>query len=150
MDADVASVVSLLAAGVLTGNELGTWAVVHPAMHRLPFAQEVPAEQQLTRRYGLFMPGLMVGTTVAAFVSAGLLDGPARTLSLLGGACYVAMLSITLAGNVPINVRTLSFQGEDRDGWRRLRRRWDRLHTARVVLDLAGFTLIATAVVTAD
>jgi len=150
MSADIASVVSLLAAGVLTGNELGTWAVVHPAMRRLGFAREVAAEQQLTRRYGFFMPGLMVATVAAAFVSAGLLDGSARVLASLAGACYLAMLAITLTGNIPINVWTLRFDGGDERAWRARRSRWDRLHTLRIVLDVGGFMLVAAAAVTAD
>jgi hypothetical protein len=33
----------------------------------------------------------------------------------------------------------------DPDEWRRLRRRWDRLHSGRIVLDCAGFVLITLA-----
>jgi len=38
---EIAALVNLLAAGVLTGNELGTWAVVHPAIAKLDFREEV-------------------------------------------------------------------------------------------------------------
>ncbi len=144
---NLAQLVNLLAGGVLTGNELGTWAVVHPAVKRLPFGEEVAAEREVTRRYGLFMPGLMTLTVVSGFVAARNADGEgARRLLLAGSASYAAMLAITLAGNVPINVRTLRFQdGGDPDEWRRLRSRWDRLHGTRVMLDGAGFTCGAVA-----
>ena len=148
MSADVATIVSLLLGGILAGNELGTWAVVHPALARLRLAHAVPAEQAVTRRYAMFMPGLMVAALVAAFASAGVLDGSARTLLLLAGGCYAAMIAITLVGNVPINVQTLRFEGDDEQRWRAMRRRWDRLHTVRIVLDIGGFALIAAAAVT--
>lgn len=57
------------------------------------------------------------------------------------------MLAITLIGNMPINIRVFKWDEEhgDPDDWRRLRRRWDRLHSARIVLDSAGFVLITLA-----
>ena len=112
MAADLVQLVNLLAAGVLTGNELGTWAVVHPAFRRLAFSEEVRAEQEVTRRYGLFMPGLMMVTVGSGFVAAGLADDE-QALLLAGTAAYAAMLAMTLLGNVPINVRTLRFSADD-------------------------------------
>jgi hypothetical protein len=54
------------------------------------------------------------------------------------------MLAITLIGNMPINLRVFRWDEElgDPEEWRRLRRRWDRLHNLRIPLDLAGFVLI--------
>jgi hypothetical protein len=65
----------------------------------------------------------------------------------VAGACYSARLAITLIGNMPINLQVFRWDEEhgDPDRWRRLRRRWDRLHSARVVLDSAGFVLITLA-----
>jgi uncharacterized membrane protein len=144
---NAAQFVNLLCSGVLTGNELGTWAVVHPALQRLPFDEEVAAEREVTRRYGFFMPGLMTLTVVSGFVAAGTADGGSdRRLLLAGSASYAAMLAVTLAGNVPINVRTLRFSPSGtREDWRRLRRRWDRLHAVRVVLDTGGLICAAVA-----
>ena len=54
------------------------------------------------------------------------------------------MLIITLIGNVPLNVRTLGFSIDGKTAeWQAVRRRWDRLHTVRVALDVAAFTCIA-------
>lgn len=145
--ADALQLISLLAAAILTGNELGTWAVVHPALHTLSFRDEVRAEQAITRRYGFFMPGLMLVTIVSGFAAAATVDGEARTLLLCAAGCFTAMLAITLIGNVPINVRTLAFEDGDEAQWRRLRRRWDRLHLARILLDLTGLLLVAVAAV---
>ena len=148
MAADVAAFVNVVTAALLVGNEVGTWAVVHPALHRLPFEQERAAEQQITRRYGYFMPFLMVATIVAGVVAGGLSSGEQRTLLFAGSGCFTAMLAITLTGNVPLNLRTLRFPaGGDPDEWRELRGRWDRLHLGRVALDVGGLACIALAVV---
>ncbi len=143
---DVVLFVNILAAGVLVGNELGTWAVVHPALHRLPFDQERPAEQQITRRYGYFMPFVMLATVASGFLGAALTSGQASKLLFAAGALFTAMLLITLIGNVPLNVKTLQFAAEgDPAEWHAIRRRWDRLHLVRVTLDLAGFCCVAIA-----
>jgi Anthrone oxygenase len=57
--------------------------------------------------------------------------------------CYTMMLTITLTGNIPINRRTLELDpgATTREEFLALRARWDRLHTARNALNLAGFGL---------
>jgi hypothetical protein len=51
----------------------------------------------------------------------------------------------------PINLRVFGWDEEhgDPSRWRRLRRRWDRLHSARIALDTAGFALITRSAVRA-
>jgi len=143
---NVSQLVNLLGAGLLTGNELGTWAVVHPAVARLPFPQAVAAEQEITRRFGYVMPGLMTATIGSGFAAARTArDERERRLLLAGSISYALMLALTLVGNVPLNTRTLRFAGEGEQEWRGIRKRWDRLHTGRVVLDSAGFTCAALA-----
>ena len=79
-----------------------------------------------------------------------MLDGRAAALTFAGAACFTAMLAITLIGNMPINLRIFRWdEAGDPEEWRRLRRRWDRLHTIRIVLDSSGFVLIALAAVDA-
>jgi hypothetical protein len=45
---------------------------------------------------------------------------------------------------MPINLRVFRWdeQSGDPEEWRRLRRRWDRLHRVRIVLDVAGFVVV--------
>ena len=142
-----AQLVNLLGAGLLTGNELGTWGVVHPAVERLPFRVEVAAEREITRRYGYVMPGL-ISVTIASGVRAADTASGVRERRLLLAATfsYAVMLAITLLGNVPLNAQTLRFaEADGEDEWRRIRGRWDRLHAVRVALDTAGFTCAALA-----
>ena len=89
----------------------------------------------------------MTATTAACFVAASGLHGRPQALAFGAGGCYATMLAITLIGNMPINLRVFRWDEAhgDPEDWRRLRRRWDRLHNVRIPLDVAGFVLITLA-----
>ena len=137
---------NLFLVGVLTGNEFGSWTALHPALRELPHQAHVRSEQAVTRRFGKMMPALMMGALVS-FVPVLSLVSDRRSSSflfgLLGMVCYASMLAITLAGNVPINRRTLQLDPDTtpREEFLELRARWDRLHGTRNVMNLAGFGL---------
>jgi hypothetical protein len=141
--------VAVVLAGLLAGSELTSRLIVHPTLWKLDHHEQVRAEKLMYRRFASIDPFLMTGTVIACFVAAGQLHGDSATLAAAGGACFAGMLAITLIGNMPINVRVMRWDEEsgDPDEWRRIRRRWDRFHTARIVLDGAGFLLVALAVV---
>ncbi len=151
----VARFANLFLVGVLTGNEFGSWAALHPALGELPHQAYVRSEQAVTRRYGKIMPALMTGALVS-FVPVLSLVSDRRSSSFLFGlagmVCYATMLAITLTGNVPINRRTLELDPDttSREEFLELRARWDRLHTARNVLNLAGFGLAILGVLTSS
>jgi uncharacterized membrane protein len=152
----VARVVNVALAGTLTGNEIGSRIAVHPALGELAPAEHVRAEQALTRRYGRVMPVAMTAT-LASFAPVLALErertSPRALLGLAGLGSYGAMLALTLTRNVPINRRLLALDPDvpaDQDEFRVLRRRWDRLHTARNALDVAGLACAVLAAVRAD
>ena len=137
--------VNLLLAGTLTGNELGTWAAVHPAVEELSPAERLRAEQALTRRFGAIMPAWMGAALASSFAAALLSRGSAGFRSTLFGAlCFAAMLASTRLGNVPINDRTLELAEDDLEEFGRLRDRWGRLHTLRVALTTAGLAALVS------
>jgi hypothetical protein len=146
---DAASLIAVLLAGLLAGSELTSWGVVHPILWKLDHAAQVRAEKLAYRRFASIDPFLMTATVTACFVTAKTLDGGSATLALAAGGCFAAMLAITLIGNMPLNLRVFRWDEErgDPTEWRRIRRRWDRLHTVRIVLDSAGFVLIALAAI---
>ena len=147
---EAAQLVAVLLAGLLAGSELTSWGIVHPTLWKLDHAAQVRAEKLIYKRFGTVDPFLMTATIAAGFVAAGMLDGRAAGLTFAGAACFTAMLAITLIGNMPINLRIFRWdEAGDPEEWRRLRRRWDRLHTIRIVLDSSGFVLIALAAVDA-
>lgn len=148
---DVAPVIAVILAGLLTGSELTSWAIVHPVLWKLEHQAQLRAEKLTYRRFATVDPFLMTGTVAACFAAVGAFDGgDASALALAAGGCFALMLTITLLGNMPINLRVLRWDEErgDPGEWRRLRRRWDRLHTVRIVLDVAGFLLITLSVAT--
>lgn len=143
----ILSALALTFAGLLTGNEVGTLAVIHPALARLPMPAHLLAEQNVTRRYGRVMPVLMTATFSAAAAAAGSATGRARWLFAAATGCYGSMLAVTLLGNVPLNSATLRLTEQAPEAeLREIRRRWYRLHVLRVALDLSGLTLSALAV----
>ena len=146
---DVASFIAVLLAGVLTGSELTSWGIVHPTLWKLDHRAQVRAEKLMYRRFASIDPFLMTATVVACFVAAGTLEESPATLALAAGMCFASMLVITLVGNMPLNLRVFRWDEAHGDPaeWRRIRRRWDRLHSVRIVLDTAGFVLVTLAVV---
>jgi Domain of unknown function (DUF1772) len=146
---DARSFIAVVLAGLLAGSELTSWAIVHPTLWKLEHEAQVRAEKLIYRRFAGIDPFLMTATVIACFVAAGGLSGGSATLAFAAGGCFACMLAITLIGNMPLNMRV--FRWDETHGepgeWRRIRRRWDRLHTVRIVFDSAGFVLIALAVV---
>ncbi len=131
---------NLTLAGLLAGNELGTWVAVHPALERLSTPERIRAEQELTRRFAAIMPIWMVSTILSCLPVLALGRNYAGfRYSLLGTLCFVTMLLTTLFGNVPINNRVLELSPEmDGEEFIELRERWDRLHTVRALLNVTG------------
>ena len=143
---------NLVLAGMLTGNEFGTWAAVHPSLGKLSPPERIRAEQELTRRFSAIMP-IWMGSAVVSCVLALLFSrGSAGFRStLLGTACFAGMLASTRIGNVPINERVLEMDPEkDQVEFAELRKRWDRLHALRVVLNLAGLGLLVSGALAED
>ena len=141
---------SLVLAGMLAGNEFGTWAAVHPSLGKLDPAERIRAEQEVTRRYAAIMPAWMGSTVVSCLLALVLSRGSSGFRStLFGTESLVGMLASTRIGNVPINNRVLEMDPEkDQEEFARLRERWDRLHTLRVALNVAGLGfLVAGALV---
>ena len=150
----IARLVNLMLAGVLTGNEFGGWAGTHPALRTLPTEAHVRAEQAITRSFGALMPFVMTATIVSCLPVLSLIRDrrsmPFR-LTLGGMFCYLAMLGVTFAGNMPVNRRTLQVSPEAPPAdWLALRARWDRWHTLRNALNFVGLGLLTTAALAPD
>jgi hypothetical protein len=144
MTSKAARICNLFLAGVLTGNEFGGLVGFHPALYRLPTQAQASAEQEITTRFGKIMPPFMIAAIVS-FVPPLSLTWHRRSFrfTLAGMLCYVAMLAVTFAGNMPANRRTLDLDPKtvSRDELLALRRRWDGFHALRNALNAAGFIL---------
>ena len=148
----VARFVNLVLAGLLAGNEVGTKVAVHPSLERLSVPERIRAEQEVTRRYGAIMPFWMSSVIVSCLPVLALARGTRGFLPTLAGtACFVGMLVSTLVGNVPINDRVLEMSPEtDGEEFVGLRERWDRLHSLRVALNVAGLALLCAGALRGD
>jgi uncharacterized membrane protein len=140
---------STVLAGSLTGMELASWAVVHPAIGRLKHLEQVHVETALYRRFAQVQaPQMAIAVTLSA-ATAATSNGATRRLAAGSTGCMIAMLAVTFAGNMPINAAVLRWEeSADPGRWRALRRRWDRLHTVRVLLDTTAFAMLVAAGVT--
>ena len=140
---------STVLAGSLAGMELASWGVVHPAVWRLSHLEQVHAEKALYRRFGQVQAPQMALTLTLTGATAAASAGRTRALAGVATGCFTAMLALTFAGNMPINLAVLRWQEPgDPERWRTLRRRWDRFHTVRVALDTTGFGALVAACLT--
>ncbi len=141
---EVARFVNLVLAGLLAGNEFGTKVAIHPSLERLSTPERIRAEQEVTRRYAAIMPFWMSSVIITCLPVLALSRGTSAFRPTLAGmACFVGMLASTLIGNIPINNRVLEMSPEaDGEEFVELRERWDRLHSLRVVLNVAGLGLL--------
>jgi hypothetical protein len=135
---------NLLMTGVLTGNEFGGLVGFHPALYELPTEAHARAERAITSRFGKIMPPFMTAA-ILSFVPVLSLARDRRSTSyfftLMGMLCYTSMLAVTFAGNMPVNRRMLEIDVGTVSGEElmELRRRWDRFHAVRNVLNVLGF-----------
>ncbi len=94
----------------------------------------------------------MTSTVASGVAAGGLRDGASLEGRLARAAtgCYTAMLVITLIGNIPLNKELVALPDEPAGHARlaELRDKWDRLHTARNLLNLAGFGLTVAGALT--
>jgi len=137
---------NLLFTSTMVGNELAGTLAVQPALKRLPTATQIQANQALIRRYLWLMP-LWLGASLASYVpivrAAAKRRGRPFWATLASFGCLVAMLGVTLACNLPLDLRMLQVQPDTSPGlWNPLRSRWDRWQAVRNGLNLAALVLL--------
>ncbi len=139
----IARFVNLLLAALLVGNEFGTWAAVHRSLWNRSIPEHVRAEQTFTHRFKSITPFWMSSVVVSCLPVLALTrnrDPFARRSTLAGTFCFIGMMVSTLLGNMPINNRTLELSPAETppEEWKQLTKRWERLHSLRVLLNVAG------------
>jgi uncharacterized membrane protein len=139
----VARLANVVLAGMLTGNEFAGLMAVYPALGKLQPLTRLQAEQEIYRRYGKIMPFYMSSTIASFLPTLALIPNrrsPAFRFTLAGMTCIAAMLMVTLTKNLPINKRIEELPAEEVsfEEFRELRERWDRLHAARNLFNIAG------------
>lgn len=144
----VTKLVTLLCAGLLAGAVFAVWVADRPFNMQARFYVEF--QQARIASMTIPMPVLGGVTTLLALCCAALFRAQNATfyLALLAFLCCVAGMSITVAGNMPINNQIVTWQPDSPpSNWQSLRDQWWLLHSIRTVLSMAAFTSLLLAIV---
>jgi Domain of unknown function (DUF1772) len=145
----VLSTLVLLLSGWLAGAESASWALLQPVVARLEDTPQIRMQQGMLQTFGRVMPILLPLTSALIVLTAVVApDGAPRVLWVIAAAAAAVLIAFTLAVNVPINKRTLTWDAEHPpEEWRADRRRWHTYQGIRAVL-LAVWFLCAVGAVT--
>lgn len=94
------------------------------------------------------MPFWYAGTLLLTVAVAVVFPWKAGSWAVVGaGALFAAAIGLTIAILVPINNRVAGWEADALPSdWKIQRRRWDRVHSLRVVLLLAGWLALVAGV----
>jgi uncharacterized membrane protein len=133
----------ILSTGALLGNEFSIGVFIHPALARTDHERFLPAIQVFAALFGKVMPFWMAATLILHLALLGLSwHWPAASTVLLAVATllWVVIIIFSVVGPVPINDLVKAWNPQQLPvDWREQRRRWDRLHMARVILIALAF-----------
>jgi uncharacterized membrane protein len=148
MDAgDVLGLLSLVGAGLLAGEEITIRYGVRAPLARLDDQTHIRVRQALIRRLRILVPAIYLATVVSAAATA-VLDGAGRGLALRTAAlvAFVAWITVTLGGTVPINAAALDWEpSAPPSDWRVQVDHWERLNSVRAWLAVSAFALLLVA-----
>ena len=147
----VLSTLVVLLSGWLAGAESASWALLQPVVARLDDTPQIRMQQGMLRTFGRVMPILLPLTSVLIVLTAILAPaGAPRVFWWVAAIAAAVLVAFTLAVNVPINKRTLTWDAEHPpEGWRADRHRWHTYQGIRAVL-LAVWFLSAVGAVALD
>jgi uncharacterized membrane protein len=148
---ELLNVITIIAAGLMVGNELAIAVFVHPALDRLADDVHLSAASALARVLGRYMPFwyvLVFLLTLAEVFLRWHLWG--RWPVWIAGSAILWVLAIvyTVATLVPINNSIASWaEATPPADWKTLRNRWDLLHRWRVALLTVAFAFLIVGVI---
>lgn len=135
---------SILIIGFVGSAEFASVALVHPVIRTLPDDQQLVFEKGLLRTFGRIMP---VGMTAAAVLGIAVAIERPSALLIAAAAILAVALAVTIAGNVPINLRTGRITDRTApEGFIAMRPRWDLFQLVRGSLQLVGFVFVTVGI----
>jgi hypothetical protein len=132
------------------GVHFGTWLTERPLRRTQSGALFVEVHQERDRVAARVMPILGSAALVLVALAVFLMRAApaAFALSLAGLVLCAGDALVTALVNVPINREVQRWQAAAPPAeWRRLRDRWERFHSIRTLLIVAGFALFSAGVV---
>jgi len=138
---DALSLVNLLGAGLLAGEEFIVRFGVRGPLASLDPAAHIRLRQALIRTLRLLVPALFAVTLLSAIATAAVTGlAPGWQFRTAGLAALILFIMVTLAGTVPINQAVLAWDPEHPpSGWQGAIRRWERLDDVRTAAAVAAF-----------
>jgi uncharacterized membrane protein len=152
----VGTVAAAVASALVAGIMFAFSTSVMPALRRRPVPEAIAAMQAmnaaiLNPAFGLAFGGAALSCTVLAVTAPFTVDESHALLRGLGAALYVVgTFGVTMAINVPMNVRLESTDADSAEGgevWRRYLRRWTAWNTLRTILGATASALLVTSLV---
>jgi uncharacterized membrane protein len=143
----------LLATGFMTGILLGDRLGVTPIRPKLPASSFVLFQQELHLRFGTLMPVLIISSLLAGIISLVLLRGDNRSkeflLTAIATLCVLGVAVMTRMVNVPVNEALMTWQvSSPPDNVMQLWEPWEKIHTIRTIVSIAGFCCLIGGVTT--
>jgi hypothetical protein len=136
-------VILILSSAALLGNEFSIGVFIHPVLARTDHERFLPAIQVFAALFGKIMPFWVAATLVLHLALLGFSwhwPAPSTVLLTIATLLWVAIIIFSIVGPVPINNRVKAWDLQQLPAdWREQRRRWDRLHAARVILIALAF-----------
>ena len=140
---DATRLVALGAFGLAAGAALATWAA-DVALGGSGAEVYISYRQATTAAFTATLPPLGGIGLLAAAVIALRGRGRERALAAAAALCAVAAMAVTVIVHFPINAEILTWSPTTPPpDWAQVRDRWSAAHTARTLLALAGFALLA-------
>ena len=143
---ELLTVLVLLCASLLVGNEFAVGVFINPAFSRLPDVSQGFAARETARIYGKIMPFWMITNFLLCVLLTFLVAIRYSTqwwFYLAGTILFALVSAFSVIFPVPINKKIASWNPHDWPGdWRELRRRFDKYHFVRIVLLLVGHSCL--------
>jgi uncharacterized membrane protein len=137
-----AELANLIFIGLVAGNDVAVWTVVHPALDSIPVTQSFGAERAMLLRYKSVIPLPILVILVSGSVVAALEDlWSTRFWLALAGTVAIFLWQLIVLSLFPINMKVMEAPADhvpDTEEWRRMRRKWYQRHTVRTVLSVAA------------
>jgi hypothetical protein len=141
--------VALVLTALSMGVHFGTWLLEAPLRETRSGPLFTEVQQGRDRVAARIMPILGNAAILSVAVCVVLVRAIpwAFVLTLIALVLLIGDMTVTLAGNVPINKQVQSWNiAAPPPEWANLRDRWERFHTIRTVLIVSGFALLASSV----
>jgi uncharacterized membrane protein len=143
---ELLTILVLLCASLLVGNEFAVGVFINPSFGRLPDVSYAFAAGETARIYGKVMPFWMIGNFLLCIMVTFLVADSysAQWWFYLAATILFGCVNVfSVLFPVPINNKIANWDPNDLPGdWRELRKRFDRYHFIRIVLLLAALVCL--------